>query len=134
VIRLLADHIVSTAKSLLKDASTKRSPLWSALEKKFLIDHPFCSVCGTNKRLQVHHKVPFHLKPELELDPKNLMTLCMTMERACHLKIGHGNSFRAYYPKVDEAVKLSKGVADHFDALVLAAKKDRCYVVQSEAK
>lgn len=133
MIRLLASHVVNTIKSLVKDASAKRSPEWPALEKKFLAGHPFCTICGTDKSLQVHHKLPFHLKPELELDPTNLMTLCMSMERACHLKLGHGGDFKAVYLKIDEAAKLSKGVADHFDALVLAAKRDRCYDVPNKA-
>jgi hypothetical protein len=133
VIRLLLGHVANTVKSLVKDASTKRSPEWPALEKKFLAEHPFCTICGTDKSLQVHHKLPFHLKPELEWDPTTLITLCMSMERACHLKIGHGDDFKAIYLKVDEAAKLSKGVADHFDTLALAAKRDRVYDVPKKA-
>jgi hypothetical protein len=47
-----------------------------------------------------HHKKPYHLHPELELDPNNLITLCM--ENLCHIDIGHGDSFKAYNPNVAE--------------------------------
>ena len=133
MIRLFVSHFVSTIKSLVKDASAKRSPAWPALEKKFLVEHPFCTICGTDKSLQIHHKVPLHLKPDLELDPANLMTLCMSMQRACHFRLGHGGDFKAFNPKIEEAAKFSKGVADHFDTLVLAAKHDRRYDVPNKA-
>ena len=45
------------------------------------------------------------MHPELELDPNNLITLCMG-ENSCHLDIGHGGSFRAYNQDVlDDAEK-----------------------------
>jgi hypothetical protein len=43
--------------------------------------------------------MPFHLRPELELDPNNLIVLCMDVNE-CHLEIGHGGSLRCYNPKV----------------------------------
>ena len=49
--------------------------------------------------IQVHHRAPFHLHPELELDPKNLISLCMS-KTECHLRIGHGDFFKAWNPDV----------------------------------
>jgi hypothetical protein len=46
--------------------------------------------------VQVHHVRPFHLRPELELDPDNLISLCMAEGRHCHLAVGHGGDFKAY--------------------------------------
>ena len=111
MIRLLASHVANTIKSLIKDASTKRSPSWPALEKKFLAEHPFCTICGTNDSLQVHHQLPFHLKPELELDPANLITLCMSLGKSCHLRVGHGDSFHFFVrpEKLASFVQLTKG-------------------------
>lgn len=66
-----------------------RSARWPGVQKTFLKQNPVCSVCSTKGNvlnpLNVHHKQPFHVKPELELDPKNLITLC----RKHHFLFGH---------------------------------------------
>lgn len=59
-----------------------------------------CAGCGTRVHLQVHHIQPFHLHPELELDEKNLLVLCMDVPE-CHLRIGHGDNFKAWNPVVE---------------------------------
>ena len=64
-----------------------------------------CRGCGTKKHLQVHHKKPFHLHPELELDPKNLITLCMDVWR-CHIELGHSGDWKAYNPHVEDDADL----------------------------
>ena len=51
-----------------------RSAGWAKVEKDFLAKNPICAICSTNKKLNVHHKKPFHLHPELELDVNNLIT------------------------------------------------------------
>ena len=76
-----------------------RSPKWPGVEKLHLKFHPVCEACGSDKKLNVHHKKPFHLFPELELDLNNLITLCMDKE--CHEKIGHGGNFKDYNPDVE---------------------------------
>lgn len=93
----MLQHLIAAAKLLSK----KRSPQWPALEKKTREAHPNCAACGGNQRLQVHHKRPFHLHPELELDPSNLIVLCEEAGKNCHLEIGHGGSFSAYNPNVE---------------------------------
>ena len=70
----------------------ERSPKWPHVEKLHLKLEPVCAACGSSKKLNVHHKKPFHLFPELELDLNNLITLCMDKE--CHVKIGHGGNFK----------------------------------------
>lgn len=45
--------------------------------------------------------IPFHLDPAKELDPTNLVTLCMSRE-ACHIDLGHGGSFDSYNPFIIE--------------------------------
>jgi hypothetical protein len=77
----------------------RRSPAWRALEHWWLAHQPVCQACGGTARLQVHHIEPVAKAPELECDPKNLITLCMGA-RACHFRIGHGGSWRAYNPEV----------------------------------
>ena len=76
-----------------------RSPHWDSVRKTFIQAHPSCEACGSLKKLQVHHILPFHLCPELELDTSNLITLCMD-NNECHLEIGHGGSFKSFNPYV----------------------------------
>lgn len=74
-----------------------RSPKWPAARAKHLLAHPVCEVCGHNKDLEVHHIMPYHLKPELELDPKNFITLgvkCPTGNH--HFLFGHLGSWQSY--------------------------------------
>lgn len=93
--------MINQIKSFIKDATTKRSDAWPEVEKTHLRLYPTCAACASKVRLNVHHKKPFHLDPNLELDPRNLITLCMDPAAECHIKIGHGDNFRAYNPNVD---------------------------------
>ena len=77
-----------------------RSPRWAAARAAHLAAHPTCGVCGGREMLNVHHCKPFHLYSALELDPKNLTTLCELPSRGCHLNIGHSGDWRAYNPHV----------------------------------
>jgi hypothetical protein len=78
----------------------KRSPHWPATAAAHLKKHPACEVCGAKVLLNVHHVKPFHLFPELELDPQNLFTLCETPAHNCHLIFGHLLLWRAWNPNV----------------------------------
>lgn len=77
----------------------KRSGGWPTVRKRHLAKHPACEVCGGKKKLEVHHIRPFHVHPELELDPKNLITLCETGKHgvSCHLWFGHLGNFTTRY-------------------------------------
>ena len=77
-----------------------RSPKWHAVQKAAIAAHPRCAACGGTTRLQVHHIQPYHLHPELELDPANLVVLCASVKNCDHLHIGHGGNFRAWNPAV----------------------------------
>ena len=96
-------HIVNLAKSFIHEATknTARSPSWPRIQKIHLKQNPFCAACGSKVRLQVHHIKPYHLYPELELVPSNLISLCMG-KNECHLLIGHGDNFKAYNANVVE--------------------------------
>ena len=80
--------------------AVKRSPAWRKLEKEHLAKEPVCQWCGGRKSLQVHHIVPFHLKPIRELDPSNLITLCEAIGLNCHLQHGHNDDWRKVNPDV----------------------------------
>jgi hypothetical protein len=86
-----------------RHSGRERSPEWSRVEHEHLAHEPACVACGyRGKGLQVHHIKPFHLHPQLELDPNNLMTLCEIPGRDHHLLIGHLDNFESYNPHVRE--------------------------------
>lgn len=89
----------------LIDAAQGRHPLgsarsghWPTVRKQHLAAHPTCAVCGGADSLEVHHVRPFHLHPELELDPSNLVTLCEAKKDGvnCHLFFGHLGNFKSF--------------------------------------
>lgn len=74
----------------------KRSPEWPKVRKAHLAKFPTCAMCGTKNKLEVHHIKPFHLHPELELEPSNLITLCESkVDANCHLLFGHLGNFKS---------------------------------------
>jgi 5-methylcytosine-specific restriction endonuclease McrA len=75
-----------------------RSNRWRTVERHHLAAHPECAACGRKGHNQVHHQKPFHERPDLELDEKNLLTLCPVH----HLVFGHADSWRAINPHVVE--------------------------------
>ena len=59
--------------------------------------HPRCAVCDSSRSLEVHHLQPFHLRPDLELEPLNLLTLCDGLWGLnCHFVFGHLRRWRAH--------------------------------------
>ncbi len=89
-----------------KTHGKKRSSHWPTIRKAYLKEHPKCFVCLGTKKVEVHHKQPFHLNPELELDPSNLITLCEGAHDVnCHLFVGHLGNFRGFNPDVIEDAK-----------------------------
>lgn len=88
-----------------------RSPHWPTLEREIIAAHPFCAASGVETHLQVHHIKPFHLHPELELEPKNLIVLTANPSGNFHFWLGHlgdWHSFNAHV--VDQAAEFLKQV------------------------
>ena len=89
-----------------------RSPDWHKAEAAHLVRQPKCACCGGTKKRQVHHIQPFHDKPELELDPNNMITLCTDgpCNLNCHFVIGHLGNTKCSNPNVveDAAYMLSR--------------------------
>ena len=102
-----------------------RSDKWPAVETAHLQRQPACVACGQGQPkhgLQVHHMLPFHFcvklgRPELELDERNLMTLCDETINNHHLLLGHLGDFQSYNPnvKADVAGPLGKLGDDQID-------------------
>lgn len=68
-----------------------RSGQWQRVRREHLEREPACAACGRRKDLEVHHVLPYHKFPELELEPSNLLTLCNS---PCHLVFGHLMNWR----------------------------------------
>lgn len=110
-----------------KKKENQRSPEWGHVRDQFLKKHSSCAACGSSEKLQVHHKMPFHINPKLELDEDNLITLCMS-DNECHLQIGHGDSWQRYNPRVEEdAKKFMSSDKSHRELLVEDIKAHRIH-------
>lgn len=120
-------HIVRVIHAVVREKITKvlsRSSGWPTVRKNHLKRHSFCEACGSTKILQVHHKIPFHDNPALELNEYNLMTLCMS-KKECHIHIGHGDSYRYYNPNaVKDAARCLANPGD-FDKIAKEAEANR---------
>lgn len=95
----MTEHVDHGHEEALRTIGRGRSPHWPAVEKAFRKVHPQCVCCLVKSvtHVQIHHRFPFHYcvalgRPDLELDPRNLITLCEGPNKASpdhHLLIGH---------------------------------------------
>ncbi len=102
-------------KAIAQQHDLKRSEFWDDVQNAFLKTHPTCAVCDESKQLNVHHMFPFHFvvlagRPDLELDSRNLVTLCVNHERQHHLLLGHLDDFESYNPDVLPFIKKYAGL------------------------
>lgn len=51
-----------------------RSSAWASFRNKNIKGK--CEICDSRFFLELHHVKPYHLFPELELDPNNVVTAC----------------------------------------------------------
>lgn len=93
IIQHIKDRIAGKVPS-----GAKRSGEWPRVRKEHLDKNPACALCGGGKDLEVHHIHPFHLHPDLELSPANLITLCESKNGGvnCHLFMGHLGNFKSF--------------------------------------
>jgi hypothetical protein len=106
-IRELIDRFIGETLQLSGNptataANTPRNPKFESAAKLYLKGKK-CMICGGTLRLMAHHKYPFHLFPELEMDETHWRPLCEGDHRLnCHLLVGHGGNFEGFNPLVDE--------------------------------
>jgi hypothetical protein len=97
-------QLLALARDILAGKpAVRRSPKWDKTRDIHITLNPYCIVCGSRvkKYLVVHHVKPFHLWPELELVPENLVTMCESQSHNCHLMFGHFLDFkRSWNPDV----------------------------------
>ena len=108
----------------LRTTGQPRSSKWPKVEKAHLAKYPHCACCLPGRNLtagqQVHHKFPFHYcialgRPDLELDDRNLITLCEHEEgrpgENHHLLVGHLDDFQSSnLAVVEDATKTFHGM------------------------
>lgn len=88
--------------------SNKRSSKWPTVREAHLKEFPACAVCDSKDSVEVHHKKPFHLHPELELEPTNLISLCESKKHGvnCHLFFGHLGNYKVENSEVEQDVSI----------------------------
>lgn len=112
-------HIDHGHEEALRTIGRGRSSHWPAVEKAFRKLHPQCVACVVRSvaHVQIHHRFPFHYcvalgRPDLELDMRNLITLC---EHAGgpehHLLLGHLADFQSSDLEVAEAAITFRGMS-----------------------
>ena len=92
-LQILMDRVQGKAEK-----GQKRSSKWRKVRKKHITEFNYCESCGSDKKLEVHHIIPFNIAPDLELDPENLLTLCENKKYGinCHLFLGHNGNYRKF--------------------------------------
>jgi 5-methylcytosine-specific restriction endonuclease McrA len=78
--------------------TAKRSTQWAKVRAAYLRAYPRCAACDRSELVEVHHIVPFHIAPELELQQSNLIALCENKKNGinCHLYLGHLGNYKSY--------------------------------------
>ena len=69
-----------------------RDSRWNDLRNDFARQNPACQICGSKKKLQIHHILPVWKFPKEELDWKNLCALCDKH----HFYFAHLGSYRSW--------------------------------------
>ena len=92
-----------------------RSPHWPKVRAEHLKLHPECAACGQTDKLQVHHIIPFSFDPSKELDPDNLITLCVDGpgHMNCHLLWGHSGNYKCSGSNIRENCKIIRGILEN---------------------
>lgn len=86
--------------------SAPRHKDWARLSKLYLIGKT-CLVCGGKFRLVAHHKIPFHERPDLEMDETNWAPLCEARPSMnCHISLGHYGNWTLSNPDVVEMCRV----------------------------
>jgi hypothetical protein len=132
----MSKHVDHGHEEAMRTIGRGRSPHWPAVEKAFRKIHPQCVACLVKSvaHVQIHHRFPFHYcvalgRPDLELDPRNLITLCEWKSPAPnhHLLIGHLDNFQSSNLAVAEDAITFRGMS------AIQIKKDPRWIAK-EAK
>lgn len=115
---LTISQIVEAVEDIAsREFGCKRSSKWPKVRQAYLKAHQECAACGGKTSLDVHHVLPYHLRPDLELESSNLLTLCEKSERfgwACHRVFGHLGNWKMYNQNMVNFCKLVRGEVDAY--------------------
>ena len=86
-------------------AAVQRAWVTTRAKRDHLRRHQECAHCGIKAmllrvRLEVHHVIPVHVRPDLAAESTNLVTLCA----ACHWHIGHLGNWNGWNSKLLETI------------------------------
>ena len=103
------------AGDVLTSSAFSRSPHWPTVEKAHLVTQPNCVVCGKSHLVvpcNVHHRYPFHYvvalgRPDLELDHRNLHTICTEHDQQHHILVGHLDDYESFNPELELWINLT---------------------------
>ncbi len=92
----------------LKTFGGLRSSQWPKARKEFLMKNPNCAVCNGTVKNEIHHVLPFAKFPNLELEPRNFITLCESKKKGvtCHQFFGHLGNYKDYNLDVREDAEI----------------------------
>lgn len=92
-----------------------RHKKWDTAQAQWMRKHPQCAVCGEIAcKRNVHHKLPLTYlhainRLDLELDERNLITLCVESDMQHHALVGHLNFYSSFNPWLMQTVAMCKG-------------------------
>ena len=78
---------------------------WEEFERKYWEKHPqekYCHICGSTKKVELHHICPRHICPDKIFDESNLIPLC----RKDHFTWGHLENYEWWNEHIREDAKL----------------------------
>jgi len=101
VIDLLEDW---EHRESLRTFGAARSSMWGYTRDEYEKLHPKICFCGTTKKIELHHIIPFHKDPTKERDFDNLIWLC----RKHHYDFGHLKSWYSHNIDVRDDAALWK--------------------------
>lgn len=99
---LIALDLDFVARHPIRAATDPRNT-WAVRKamKAYREDHPVCEWDGKTTPVEVHHKRPIHLFPDLAADPDNFVSLGA---RRNHFVVGHGCNWKHYVDGLDDAI------------------------------
>jgi len=83
----------------LMAAGVPRHPQWRK-ESGLWLRGKVCAASGSTRNVRAHHLIPFHVRPDLEMDCDNWLALSDDGWGGInyHILIGHGGDFTDYNP------------------------------------
>lgn len=104
----VASYVRFHVRTGFKAASVRSLSSYRRVMGEYLRAHPVCAFCGKGGKLDVHHKAPVSVAPELADDPDNLITL--HRKPACHHVVGHLGDWRNYNRRVTETCQAAGAI------------------------